>query len=552
MNKLIPITDPNEIKQHLNSSQIISNSYQLYQGSSGFQDYGVIGHKIKQNITNIWRQVFLTMGNIHEVETPLITPYSVLKASGHVDNFTDYVIYDKEGKCHRADHLVKNHPLFKGNVDEMKPSELETYIKDNQLIDIKEDASVVAKNLMLEVDSTSENRTFLRPEIAQGMFVNMKQYLDHFGGKLPFGIAQVGRSFRREISPQPFVRLREFTQAEIEYVFDPLNGTHQLFNEVEDLVIPLLSSENQSIKISELNRIRVGDAVEKGIICNQIMGYFIGKIHCFAETLGLDLSKIRFRQHLQNEMAHYAVQCWDLECQIGNNWLECVGCAHRGSHDLKAHNVSDVFSLKRNNYSVISEKSINIKEIKKNSNLNFQTIMQDVNNKVDIDEIITKYNLSPADIVVKTNKIYETFIPNVIEPSVGIDRMCYALLAHNLYKRTDELKESSNRLVLKLNKQISPYNVAIFQLSNKPELNQIVTTITKDLTKHGFKCYTDFSSTSIGKKYVRVDEIGVTCCITIDFETLNDETMAIRFRDNMTQIRIKKQDLVLYLRSNDL
>lgn len=543
MDQLIPANDSYDVKRHLNSSQIISSSYQLYQGSTGFQDYGIVGYKIKQNIIDAWRRIFIGQDNdIYEVETPLITPYNILKTSGHIDNFTDYVIYNKEGKCYRADHLVKNHELFNGNVDEMKPEQLEEYIKHNNLIDCDAETHVVTKNLMLEVGS-SDNKRFLRPEIAQGIFINMKQYIDHFSGKLPFGIAQVGKSFRHEVSPQPFIRLREFTQAEIEYIYDPSIGKHKLFSDVQNHIIPLFSSEDQ-ITRDQLKLIRICDAVEDGIICNQIMGYFLGKIYEFANFIGLNIFKIRFRQHLKNEMAHYAIQCWDLECLVDNSWLECAGCAHRGSHDLTAHNIGNVFNIKRNNYSIQLEKNINIKEIK-GTNIDVQGVLQDIKNNVNVDEIILKYNIPREHIIVKEIKIWESFIPNVIEPSIGIDRICYALLSHNLYKRKGDI----SRLVLRLNKQIAPYNVAIFQLSSKPELNQIVQDIVKKLSREGFKCYIEDSSISIGKKYVRADEIGINDCVTVDFKTLNDNSVTIRSRDNMQQIRIEVNKLPLILKN---
>lgn len=541
MKNLIPINDPNDVKSYLNTCQIISNSYQLYQESTGFQDYGIIGYKIKHNIIDAWRQIFLKQNSdVYEVETPQIIPYNVLKASGHVDKFTDYVIYDKEGRCYRADHLVKNHELFTDNIDNMKPEEIEQYIKTNKIIDLVEDSHVVAKNLMLEVDSS-----FLRPEIAQGIFVNMKQYLDYFG-KLPFGIAQVGKSFRKEISPQPFIRLKEFTQTEIEYIFDPMNEDHKLFDEVKDYIIPLFSSTDQISK-GKYVYLKISEAVKNGTICNQIMGFFLGKIYEFSEYIGLDVSKIRFRQHLQNEMAHYAVQCWDLECQIGNKWLECIGCAHRGYYDLTAHNIGNVFNIKREKYSIRQEKSLNIKDLKNNTDIDVRSILQEINSTINIelDEIIKKYNIPSDYVLIKETKVWDSFIPNVIEPSIGIDRICYALIAHNLCKREND----ENRKVLRLNKIISPYNVAIFQLSTKPELNEIVKNIVKILSNVGFKCYTEFSSISIGKRYVRADEIGINNCITVDFKTLDDNCVTIRSRDSMEQIRVEINYLIEKLKN---
>ena len=222
------------LKTYLQENQFIIPSYQHYGGFSGFQDYGILGVKLKNNLLNLWRKIMLDT-NIYEVEIPTIMPHAVLKASGHVDRFTDYVVYDSNGTCHRADHLAKkwfsehNMPELADIVDSWDQGTLEKNINQYGMLDSQ--IQVITKNLMIEVPSNTlilgTESDYLRPELAQGIFVNFKTYHTYFQHEdadfKAFGIAQIGKSYRKEISPQPFVRMREFTQAEIEYFFDPKN-----------------------------------------------------------------------------------------------------------------------------------------------------------------------------------------------------------------------------------------------------------------------------------------------------------------------------------------
>jgi glycyl-tRNA synthetase len=498
----------------------------------------------------MWRRI-IVRNNIFEVETPQITPYPVLKASGHIDRFIESVVHDKDGNCFRADHLVNEHAMIHNpdiNSDTMSINELTEYINEYGLIelnplDVLFVPKVTTKNLTFQLESNADilTQSFLRPELAQGIFVNMENYLRELQS-FPFGISQVGKSYRKEISPQPFKRLREFTQFETEYFFDPLSQSHASYDEISELYIPVLSQLDQNLGTRIPKNIQIKYAVDNGIICNEIMAYFLGKVFEFAKSLNLDLTKIRFRQHLENEMAHYAVQCWDLECDIYGNWLECVGCAHRGSYDLKAHNLNNVFDIKRNTFTIKKELSMNIKELK--ALVNYKEILADMNiNKMSVIETISKYNLSDKYVSSKNVNRWDTFIPNCIEPSIGIDRLFYTMLVHNLYKRSDNV----DRLVLTLTKKISPFPCAIFALSNKPSLIEKVKYVTSELNGANIKYFLDNSGASIGKKYVRMDQIGVQYCITVDFNTLMDNCVTIRSRDNMEQIRITIDLIVKFL-----
>lgn len=384
--KLLPLHNTCEVKNYLSRLQFMTSSFQLYEGASGFQDFGINGFQIKKRITEAWKH-FMFDEKTFEVETPQITPFSVLKASGHADRFFDYVIFDKESKCHRADHIVEDHMKLVGDVNSMKadgmsPAVLEQYIRQHRLLELSSESRVIEKLLSFTIPKGHGSEfDFLRPELAQGIFVNMKQYLDYFQNRLPFAIAQVGHSFRYEISPQPFTRLREFTQAEIEFVFNPLYPVHPNFHFVKENKIPLLTSAAQEEEEgkAEIRWMTAQDAIKNGVICNEIVAYFMSKIFTLALSLGLKPETIRFRQHLKTQMAHYSIQCWDLECLISNtSWLECAGIAHRGCHDLTAHNVGNVFVLEDKSVAPIvsTVETFNYKEIAKVPGINIKDIVE--------------------------------------------------------------------------------------------------------------------------------------------------------------------------------
>lgn len=584
------------LKTFLQENQIIIPSYQHYGGMSGFQDYGINGCRIKAKIISVWKDLFIK-DNIFEVEIPSIMPHAILKASGHVDRFTDAVVTDSAGIQHRADHLAKKwfNDNAMGNladqVDSWDPQTLEENINQYLMLDGRSDYHVTKKNLMVEAgisNSTFElqsNPDFLRPELAQGIFVNFKHYHSYIqpdtnANFKPFGIAQIGKSYRKEISPQPFVRLREFTQAEIEYFVDPMEKSKPDFNDYNDyanLVIPILTSDMQEQGMDMLH-ISVRDAVSQGHISHALMGYFLAKIYHFAHKIGLHADKIRFRQHLDNEMAHYASQCWDLECLVAGSWLECVGCADRGSYDLESHskiNQAQPLTAKRNlqhpikklHYTIIPNVSAlknsypkNIASIKsyfKDLDLDSnQTVAENISRHLDqyssIELEINKSNyiFDKCMLNIKMKEITinnESFTPHVIEPSFGIDRLIYATLEHNIWVR----KSDERRLVLSLPSALQLYDAAVFPLHKKDSMINMANTIRADLVASGLRCYCDDSSTAIGKKYVRCDEIGVAKVFTIDPGSVQNGFITIRDRDSMEQITLPIDDIRSYLKKID-
>lgn len=543
-----------QLKTHLEESQFIIQSSKLYGGVNGFHDYGTLGFMVKQKLINLWRKHFLFEEEIFEVETTTLTIPQILKASGHIDLFFDYVIYDKDNKCHRADHLAKEYLKSKNEnheqVDTWSKQQLEYFIKNNlaQQLNLELDQVILqTKNLMFKADDM-----YLRPETCQHLFGNFDQYLNFYKEKLPFGVAQVGKSYRKEVSPKPFTRLLEFTQAEIEFFFDPLNNTYHKFDNVAHIKLPLLSSHDQ-IYNQSLQYVSVGDAVKNKIICNEILVYFLARIYLFIQLIGLKEDKIRFRQHLPNEMAHYSADCWDLECLVDGNWLECIGCADRQSYDLKAHSTIKPLTVKRDN------KIIKIVPIMKEIGKIYKSkakILVDHLNGLDKSIVLNIqehfcHSLEPLEIninnelffvskeMIEYNYVFEEFYPHVIEPSFGIDRLIYAVLNQNFWTRNSD----EQRIVLSLPIILTPYDVAILQLSNDDKLLLVVSNIKKELKNKGYLCYTDTSGVAIGKRYARTDKLGIKYAITVDFDSLEDNKITIRERDSMNQIRVNVDDI---------
>ena len=573
------------LKTFLQENQFIMPSYQHYGGFTGYQDYGILGFQLKNKLLNLWRNTMLDT-NIHEVEIPTIMPHAVLKASGHVDRFTDYIVYDTNGLCHRADHLAKK--WFKDNdmdelanyVDSWDQNTLEQQINKYAMIDSETKVQVLKKNLMIEVPSNTlsldADADFLRPELAQGIFVNFKIYQSYFQhedvGFKPFGIAQIGKSYRKEISPQPFVRMREFTQAEIEYFFDPEDKTHNNYHLYDNLTVPFLTDEMQENGIDIAICTTIGNAIDKNMINHKLMAYFLAKIYSFAIKLGLKDNKIRFRQHQKNEMSHYANQCWDLECFVNNSWLECVGCADRGCYDLTAHskiNPKQLMTVKRKLPEAKISTNIIIKpNISKMVKLYEKLLNQIKTHFVELDQTVTReiaryinngqnFTLTIDDqeclfessmFTIQEQKItttHETFAPHVIEPSFGVDRLMYALLEQNIWQR--EINE--RRLVLSLPNSLALFDIAVFPLHKKEEMCKMADDIRIKLINAGFKCYYDESNTAIGKKYVRCDEISVKNVVTVDPGSLKTGLVTIRDRDTMEQITVHKDDLLLSIKN---
>ncbi len=573
------------------------NSFEIYGGTAGFYDYGPLGAMLKRRIENIWRDIYVINEGYYEIEVPTIGIEDVFVASGHVGGFSDPLT--ECVKCHesfRADHLVED---FASNPDTLTPDELSVIIKENN---IKcpdcggELGGVYEFNLMFStsIGPGSKRIGYLRPETAQGMFVNFPRLLRFYREKLPFGVTQIGKAYRNEISPrQGIIRLREFTQAEAEIFVDPRDKSHPRFDSIRDYALILYSDPAQSSGQAQLE-MSLGEAVEQGIIAHQFLAYALAMTQQFLVRVGVSPERLRFRQHMKDEMAHYAIDCWDAEILSDRfGWVEIVGIADRTDYDLKAHS-----RVSKTDLSVYVEydeprvvekvvvkpdmgkigpafkgkakavmdalKSMDVKngfDSKSNQMISIQVDGEQVDIPPDMYEIQQV-----------TETIHgENIVPHVIEPSFGIDRIIYAVLEHafreeevqgedevhgeDVVKGEDEVQgkdkvkvedevqskdkvksEDEGRIVLGLKSEVAPVQAAVLPLLTREELIGPAREMESALKKKGVMAAYDDSGT-IGRRYRRNDEIGTPYSITVDYDTLEDGTVTIRDRDSMKQVR---------------
>jgi len=534
------------IKNYLISNKIIFPTNQYDNNMSGFQNYGPIGFKMKNNIIEQWRKIFFE-DNIYEIDAPTISSEKVLSRSGHIQKFNDLglVYFDKTTnqikKVLRVDHLIEDKIAeLKLDIQYTEDKDFITnfiekynlYDKGNEYFELK------PMSLMFKMDNLTE-QLYLRPELAQTMFIEFKQFYNYNNNKLPFGIAQVGKSYRNEISDKAFTRLREFTQAEIEYFYNPFQENTFVIPDKDlskkCLILSNIMQENNEEQ-KEITLLQLSEYVNNPII----LGY-IYKLYLFAQSIGLNMSKVRFRQHKTTEKAHYAKDCWDLEADIFGKWLEISGLADRGDYDLSTHNRNNEFYVKKSEDKI---KKYNVKpNIKKILELyDKETAIKKINECKSFLET-TNFrieDLSKDHYLIEEYYDYEYIIPHVIEPSLGIDRIFYTMICHNLF-----LREDGKRPYLVIPKRIQTYDFALAQLSNNKSLLDKLNEYSLMLNK--YKIYYDYSNTSIGKRYTRTDELGIQYTITIDFDTLKDDTITIRNCKDMSQIRCSIKSIDEYL-----
>lgn len=452
------------------------SSYSIYGGVSGFYDYGPVGVLLKDNIVNAWKRAYLREGAIF-IDTPNLSPESVFRASGHLEKFSDIAV-----QCHKCKTRFKLEALLKEKGVEKTPGSIE---EANELIKSLDVRCTVCGSsidgaynfsLMFKMEqSNSEEPLYLRPETAQGIFINFKALNNNFRGRLPMAVAQLGKAFRNEISPrQSLIRLRELNLGEVQVFLDPEN---QVWKELPlGLEVVFQPNDSDSVKMS------VKEANDSGLIKNKALAYFINKTLSLLLDIGVPVDMIRFRQHRPDERAHYSSDCWDAEIQLDGDWVETVGVSHRGQYDLTRH-----------------------QEFSKDSMA------------VSLDG--------------------KSVIPAVIEPSHGIDRMVIAVLTQSYYKRESGFK------VLRLPSNIAPFHCAVFPLQRKDGLPELAKSIHENLAV--IDPYIAYDETgSIGKRYARHDEIGTPYCITIDYQTKEDNTVTVRERDSTKQIRISVSSLM--------
>jgi len=373
---------------------------------------------------------------------------------------------------------------------------------------------------------------------------------------MPFAAAQIGLGFRNEIAPRNgLLRVREFCMAEIEHFVDPRDKSHPKFYKIASKIVTLFPAEAQ-LGTGKTLTIPVGEAVSSKLINNETLGYFIARTQIFLERIGVDAKRLRFRQHLRTEMAHYAADCWDAEIQLSYGWIECAGHADRACYDLEQHSKKTGIPLvasARLPEPIVVDKLI-AEPNKKLVGPKFKgeqkaviTLIEELDGdeldafKAEIESSgqasLGGFTITKELVTFKTEKktIVETkFTPSVIEPSFGVGRILYAVLEHSFSQRDGD----EQRCVMSFKPCVAPIKVGIYRLINNPDFDPIVSNIREKLQAVGISSKVDSSSGSVGRRYARADELGIPFGVTVDFQTLLDDAVTLRERDSMAQIRI--------------
>ncbi|MDI6896445.1 glycine--tRNA ligase [Methanocella conradii] len=541
-------------------------SFEIYGGASGFYDYGPMGATLKRKIEDAWRRLYCVGEGFYEIESPTIGVEAVFEASGHVGGFADPMTTCQNCKeSFRADHVIKGEMEIP---DGLKKEQLTEIIKKYG-IKCPECGGPLGEvydfNLMFQtwIGPGQKKKGYMRPETAQGMFVDFPRLLRFYREKLPFGVTQIGKSYRNEISPrQGVIRLREFTQAEAEVFVNPKDkSSHPNFEAVRDMVLPLYDEQSQ-LSGGQPIPMAIGEAVGKGIIANEYLAYYVALTHVFLTMVGIDPARLRYRQHMKTERAHYATDCWDAEVLLERfGWVEVVGIADRTDYDLTAHQRRSEVDM---SVFVPFEKPMKVSRTIVTPNMavigprykgkagkimaalkampQSELSKPEVRLNIDGEEIIIESSLFEHKTVYEDVN-GENVLAHVVEPSYGIDRILYAILEHAYH---EEVVRGEERIVLKLARSVAPITAAVLPLLSKEPLTGKARKIALGLKDKGFMVEYDESGT-IGRRYRRNDEVGTPFSITVDHETMEDDTVTIRDRDTMSQVRVPVKDLARVL-----
>jgi glycyl-tRNA synthetase len=442
-----------EIVTHLIGSGFVYQGSEIYGGLSNTWDYGPLGVELFNNLKRAWWKKFVQENRFNVgIDSAIFMNPKVWEATGHVATFNDPLIDCKKCKSrHRADNLIQE---ARPNLDVSKLSHLELseVIKKENIACPKcgqhDFTDIRQFNMMFQtqigVIEDAKNKVYLRPETAQGVFVNFKNIARTTRKKIPFGVASAGKAFRNEITPGNFTfRTREFSQLELEFFCKP--GTEATW-----------------------------------------YTYWQETCMQFLLSLGIQQDHLRMREHAKEELAFYSKATSDIEYLFPFGWGEVWGIASRTDYDLKQH-------------------------------------MQH----------------SQEDLSYLDPETGEKYVPFVIEPSLGLDRLVLMTLTESF---VEETLEKDTRLVLRLHPAIAPYKIAVLPLSK--QLGEKAEEVLAILSKHFMVTYDEAGS--IGKRYRRQDAIGTPFCVTIDFDTNADQSVTIRDRDSMKQVRMPINDLIRY------
>ncbi len=540
---------------------------EIYGGVGGFYTFGPQGAALKGNVEDAWRDRFaLEEGNM-EIDAPTIMPEPVFESSGHLEGFDDMLIECSEcGESTRADHLVEDNTGIE-EAEGLPIEEVEEIVAEHELACPACGAGLAGVaiddfNLMFatNIGPGDSQPGYLRPETAQGIFVEFPRLKEYARNTLPFGVTQIGRAYRNEISPRrSIIRTREFTQAELEFFIDP-DADEPVLSDVEDVPVTLYPVTEQQKDDGEYVETTIGEAVESGTIADPWIGYFLGITQEWYATIGVDMGRFRFRQHLAGERAHYASDCWDAESEIDGNWIEIAGFAHRGDYDLSKHaeGSGERFTVFRqyDEPKTVEQATVDpdmsylgpefggeagtvvdgLEALAQTDRSAFEGETVAVDAGGDTHEIpVTKTGFEVTEETVAGEHI----VPEVIEPSFGVDRLVYTLL-HHAY-REDEV-DGEARTYLALEPEVAPTFAGVFPLQSDAELEATATEIAGELRAAGHSVTYDDSG-NIGRRYRRQDEVGTPFCVTVDYESLEDDAVTVRERDTTGQKRLAIDDL---------
>jgi glycyl-tRNA synthetase len=469
-------------------------SFEIYGGVAGFYDFGPLGSILKNKIIEKWRELYVLKEGFFEIDSPTLTPLEVLKASGHVDHFIDLMVECKKcGSAFKAADIAKE--TTGKDIEGKSREETQDFLEE---YGVKcpdcggEFGEVFDFNSMFKttIGPGSKRVGYLRPETAQGIFIDFKRLYRYARGKLPLGVVQIGKGYRNEISPrQGMIRLREFTMAEAEVFFDPEDPHHPRFPAVAQEQLQLWLAKDQIAGEESLIKVTAEEAVKQKIVCNELMAYYSVLTKQFLMGLGIPPEFIRFREQTPGQRAHYSKETWDAEVFTKRfGWVEIAGLAYRTDYDLSGH-----------------------------------------------------ARFSGEDLTVFLEDKKKKIVCHVVEPSYGIDRPFYCVLEHSYVF-------DGKRRYLRLKKELAPIEAGVFPLLTRDGLPEKAHEVQEILKAQRFMIEYDDAG-SIGRRYMRADEIGIPYCITVDHQTLQDETVTVRDRDTTEQIRVKIQKLPTVLRS---
>jgi len=527
---------------------------ECYGSVAGFIDYGPLGSMMKRKIENIWRHFYVVQEGYYEIECPTIGQEDIFIASGHVKGFSDKMCQCPSCKEYlRADHVAEGQNISgAGTMSTDQLAEVLCKLCCPACGEELGKVEVFNFNLMFAttIGPGSQRTGYLRPETAQGMFTDFSRLLRFYRDKLPFGAVQIGKSYRNEISPrQGMIRLREFTQAEAEIFVHPAEKNHPMFSRYAEYRIPLLGIEQQ-LGNTEPRTVTMREAADLGLVANEYVAYYLALTHQILTTIGVKPERIRFRQHLCEERAHYAEDCWDAEIFSDRfGWVETVGIADRTDYDLRAHERQSgqrfaVFlqyqtPRKVRQIRVIPDMAAMGPRFRGKAKAVAEALCACAPGPDGVTIILDGEEITiPAELYkVREEEVEiqgEEVTPHVIEPSYGIDRMIYAVL-ESAYD--EELVDGEERKVLRFPPQVAPVQVAVFPLMTRDGLPEIAAGIGEQIRRKGILAEYDDSG-AIGRRYRRQDEIGTPFAITVDYDSKEDATVTLRDRDSMRQVRI--------------